>query len=246
MQAVAVRLTLCAITAGLATIGAVHAEPVTVGTHNSSSCFPLMCNNSGSNVGQSIDYQQVFASTEFSGPKTIDLISWHYDSTAGGTSTLLGGLYTAFWGYAAPGTVNNLSPNLSSNYVSSRTLIANVAVPPGGFDISSGITLSLDAAQRFTYDPALGNLLLEIVASNQDNVPEDAGNGFNQADITGNVTSRAFCVGSDACLADSAGLVTTFDTSVSEPGTLMLFVLGMVGLARVFRRGFVPGSGTGF
>jgi hypothetical protein len=217
--------------------GGVVQASVTVGNFNSRDCYPLMCNDSGTDVGQSIDYQQVYTSGAFSGPMTIDLISWYYDSTGGGGSDLLGGLYTVYWGYAAFGSVNNLSTNLPSNYVSARTLIASVLVPPGGFDISTGVTLSLDAAQKFTYDPALGNLLLEIVVTNQDNVPTGTGNGYNQADQTGSVTSRAYCVSGMGCFSDSTGLVTTFaDSTIPEPGTLVMVSFGMIVVSVVVLR----------
>lgn len=51
------------------------------------------------------------------------------------------------------------------------------------------------ARPRIVYNLALGNLLLEIVVTNQDNVPNFSGNGYNEADGSGTVTvtSRAYC-----------------------------------------------------
>jgi hypothetical protein len=216
---------------------AMHAD-VTIGVFNTGNCYPMMCNDSGTDVGQSIDYQQVYTSTAFNAPMTINAISWYYDHPDGGNAILLGGTYTVFWGYAAFDSVNNLSTNLASNYISNPTMIASVTVPPGGINDDPGITLTLDKAQQFTYDPTQGNLLLEIVVTNQDNVPNGSGNGYDEADLTGLVTSRAYCVANQGCVADAVGLVTTFafQAAVPEPGSLMMLGTGVIGLGGLLRR----------
>ena len=38
-----------------------HASSVTVGSMDGGNCYPFMCNDSGTNVGQSIDYQEAYA-----------------------------------------------------------------------------------------------------------------------------------------------------------------------------------------
>jgi hypothetical protein len=196
-----------------------------------------MCNNSGTDVGQSIDYQQVYAASAFSSPSTINSITWHYDYLAGGNATLLGGTYTVYWGYAALDSVMHLSTNLPSNYISGPTMIGEFTIPTGGVNDDPSFTFSFDSKQQFTYDPSLGNLLLEVIVNNQDNVPNGSGNGSNQDDDTGAVTSRAYCT-YNGCHADRTGLVTTFDVSapVPEPGGLALLGTGVIGLADFVRR----------
>src|SRR5262249_6580858 len=65
------------------------------------------------------------------------------------------------------------------------------------------------------YDPSLGELLLEIVVTNQDNVPNGIGAGANKADETGTVTSRAYCVTNIRCPPGPEGLVATVGNSTS-------------------------------
>ncbi len=221
----------------LVSVSMLSRADVTVGNFNTGNCYPLMCNDSGSNSGQSIDFQQVYSAAAFSSPMTINAISWYYDAVDGGAAILLGGTYTVFWGYAAFGSVNNLSTNLASNYISGSTLAADVTVPVGGINDNPGITLSLDAAQAIHYDPALGNLLLEVVVTNQDNVPNGSGNGYNEADSSGSMTSRAYCLTNVGCVADSVGLVTTFANTATtpEPDTLVMFGTAILAIAGTLR-----------
>jgi hypothetical protein len=204
-----------------------HAD-VTVGTDNYANCYPFMCNDSGTSSGQSIDYEQVYASTAFSGPQTIDTISWYFASVFGGNDVILGGSYEFEWGYAASNAVGNLSSTLASNYTSGPNVIGTAGIPAGGFNY--GAVLTLSGFLPFTYDPSLGDLLLEIIVTGQDNVANGSGNGYNEADDTGAETSRAYCITNLGCAADPAtGLVTTFGTSnVPEPSAVVL--LGTVAL----------------
>jgi hypothetical protein len=79
---------------------------------------------------------------------------------------------------------------------------------------------------------------LEFVVINQDNVPNGSGNGYNEADGSGSMTIRAYCLINSGCVADSVGLVTIFgNTSVTpEPSALLLFGSGIVGITAAVRR----------
>ena len=213
-----------------------HAD-VTVGSQDTGRCYPFMCNNSGTDIGQIIDYQQVYTATAFNGPLRVNSISWYYDSIDGGSAILLGGTYTLYWGYASFGSVSHLSTNLPSNYLSGSNLVGSFIIPSGGISDDPAMTFFLNSVEQFTYDPTLGNLLLEIVVTNQDNVPNGLGVGANGADDTGIVTSRAYCVTGSACRTGREGLVTTFGSSalVPEPGTLCLLGSAVIGLSGLLR-----------
>ncbi len=208
-----------------------HAVSVTVGSYDSGNCYPFMCNDSGTSSGVSIDYQQAFNSAKFSGPINITTISWeNYPFVAG--DYILGGSYDFYWGYSAVGL--GLSSNLASNYNGAATYLGTGI---GGFN--SGPVLTLFLGTGFTYDPSLGDLILEIVVNDQDNIPNGTGNGYNWADYTGTDTNRAFCVTNSGCYGASlGGLVTTFGgtPAVPEPGTLVMFGSGILGLAGMLRR----------
>ena len=100
MKATLKLLTLVAI---LSMTLMLHAASVTVGNYDSGNCYPFMCNDSGTNVGVSIDYQQAYNSAAFSGPITVSSISWYFASQFGGNDTILGGAYSFYWGYSAVG-----------------------------------------------------------------------------------------------------------------------------------------------
>lgn len=207
---------------------------VTVGNFDSGNCYPFMCNDSGTSSGVSIDYQQAYNSAKFSGPLTINTISWYYASVFGGNDTILGGNYSFYWGYSAVGL--GLSDNLASNYNGPANFLGTASVPSGGFVYGPVLTLT---GVNFTYDPSQGDLILEIVVDSQDNVPNGSGNGFNEADYTGTDTTRAYCLTNAGCFgADLGALVTTFNvgSATPEPGTLVMFGSGIIGLAGMLRR----------
>jgi hypothetical protein len=209
----------------------VHATSITVGSMDSGNCYPFTCNDSGTNSGVSVDLQEVYNSSAFSGPITVGAISYSY-WPFGGPSVLLGGTYAFYWGYSAVGL--GLTSNLPSNYNGNSNLFFIDIVPAGG--VNFGSSLLFNGFTPFTYDPNQGDLIIEVVAVDQDNVPNNGLNGYNWADYTGADVMRAYCLTNTGCTQSVEGaLVTTF-TSVPEPGTMVLFGSGALGLMGLLRR----------
>lgn len=73
-----------------------HAASITVGSMDNGNCYPFMCNDSGTSTGVSIDYQQAYISSAFSGPFNVTSLSWDY-WPFGGPAIALGGNYSFSW-----------------------------------------------------------------------------------------------------------------------------------------------------
>lgn len=225
------RIAICTLVAALlALVSGVGAfAQTTVGVTNDGNCYPFLCNDSGTISGVTIDYQQVYSHTAFSGPITISSLTFGFNPTFAGSSTVLSGTYDIYLSTtsAAVGALNG--SNLNSNLGLDNTL---VDVFSGG--VNSNPTFTINLSTQFNYNPALGNLLLEVLANNQPNVPNGSGNGYIDADGTGISTSRAYCFssGCPSGFSNDIGLVTTFNASPTpEPNSLTLFGLGLLGLA---------------
>lgn len=209
---------------------------ITVGVSNpfSGNCYPFMCNDSGHSTGQSIEFQEVYSSAAFpSTPTTITSETFYLQPLFGGSDTLLGGTYE-FSLSTTTAPVNGLSNTLANNLGPDNTSVLTYTVPAGG--VSFGTKFTFSNTTPFTYNPANGNLLLDVTVFNQDNVPNFTGNSYNQVDSSG-VTSRAYAFnGAPSGVADSIGLVTTFNaSSVPEPSAFFPLA-GVLGLGALLRR----------
>jgi hypothetical protein len=216
-----------------------RADEVTVGVADTGDCYPFMCNDSGTGSGLAIEYQQVYSSSEFSGPMLITSETFYdlYAQMFGGDDLLFGGNYT-FSLSTTSADVNMLGTDLADNLGADDTTVLTYSASPGGEMFGTDFTFT--NTTPFLYNPADGNLLLDITVEDQDNLVNALGNSYNDADDTGMETSRAYEFTGDAttAVADSTGLVTTFETTpVPEPSTFVLaftFVslLGAGGLLR--------------
>ncbi|HLM79756.1 MAG TPA: hypothetical protein VE957_23060 [Terriglobales bacterium] len=105
---------------------------------------------------------------------------------------------------AAP--INGLSSIAANNIGPDNVTFANFNVFSNDVDSNPSFTIT---GGPFLYDPCRGNLLIDLVITNQDNVPNGSGNGFIQADSSGTQTSRLFAFDSSGVgTTDSVGLVT--------------------------------------
>jgi hypothetical protein len=212
----------------------------TIGNYDWASCYPFLCNDSGTDVGPSITYQQAYRASAFSGPITISTLSFYsYDYNSAGN--VLGGDYQIYLSTTSR-AVGNLHQKFSQNLGADNALFysGNLAGAVNGneFDI---------LGTPFLYDPADGNLLMTIYVSGQDNVPngDDYSNGFFWADYPDNgkvhATARNYVVGSGtkANKDDNLlGLVTGFNeaAAVPEPASLALLGCGLGALAVLGRK----------
>ena len=202
-----------------------HAQ-VTIGNSNSNNVFPFGIT---SYVGE---YQQVYASAAFPGPITITSITFKTLSGFGNTSitdNLSLGLSTTSASVSAPST--SYASNKGADFT---TVFTGAKVISGGtdtFDTVFSIT-------PFTYNPALGNLLLDVFVTSNTGGQVVLSAGTGSAD-----TSRIFNSGGSgaATLGSGQGLQTQFafrsSSTVPEPGAMALLLgSGMTGCFIAFRR----------
>jgi hypothetical protein len=209
---------------------ATPAMAVVVGFSGGGNCYPFNCNNSGTSVGESYDYYQIYSSAAFSGPLTFDTISFFdYVDLGFKSRPVLNGNYVISFGVTS-------EPVGGTYPVGSITNLAEFFNGPlGGSSVGGVFSISGTA---FSYNPLNGNLVMHLVASDQDLVPNGFGNGYFQADYAGLVTSRAVMLSNGIVVEGDGALVTEFHSAnaVPEPATWAMMIAGFAGIGATMRR----------
>jgi hypothetical protein len=189
---------------------------VTVGTPTIGGlCAPFGCSYSGV-------YQQVYGSSAFSGPTAINTVEFLFPQF-GNEWTDNNGSYTIAF-YLTNQPVNGLSTNPATN---ATTLLSSFGT------FTPGLSYSF-VGNSFTYDPALGNLLMQVMSSG---TPGDS-NALAYSSATGDAMSNLYRpLGGGALTTGTNGLVTSFSvTPVPEPSTWALMLVGFFAIGTVARQ----------
>jgi len=152
--------TACAVACSLMLIlrmGASADADVIVGAPgNTANLFPFVSYNGG----MTGEYQQAYAAADFSDPITITGLSFFAAPQIGGGIVTIQGTYTISLAYSA-NPVGSLSSTFANNIGANFTTIFS------GQSTQSGVNITFPASTPFTYNPSMGPLLLDVVASTQ-------------------------------------------------------------------------------
>ncbi len=186
-----------------------------IGSSDSGNCYPYLCQDSGNSSGPTFDYQQIYNGSLFGGPTSISSITY-YSWTPIPAVNVLHGNYTITFG--------TTTSAIGAGYPISMSNVATFYSGDLGTTLS-GTTFTISGAP-YTFNPADGNLVIEIVASDQDNVP-NSGAGYFFADYTGADTTRAYFLTNIGQANGTGALVTGFNVgAVPEASTWAMLIAG--------------------
>jgi hypothetical protein len=214
----------------VALLAAAMAQPaaadIVIGTANGvNNAFPFGTTNY---VGE---YQQLYASSDFAGPITITGLGFAAGTGAGTMRT-----FNATISFStSSATLTTMSTNYAANRGADNTVVFNSVV---NYTSAGNNTFDLNfVTTPFTYNPANGSLLLDVVIGST-----NTGGGVFFNSTTDAVTTRAYNNAGNGFVVvePDRGLVTLLRTTASavpEPSVLALAgvaaaVFAAVGFAR--------------
>lgn len=208
--AFALSVTMAGSASASLTVGVPGGAPVTV---------PFFA-NTGTTSTPSFEFEQIYSSSAFSGPLTINSLTFF--APPGGDPTLAGDYDFVLGTTTSP--LFSTYPLALSNTQTFRN---------GAIGAHSG-DLMLSGAP-YAYNPADGNLVVEIIVTNQANIAVTNGGGF-YSDKDG-LMSRTWLFPGQAAVVSARGLVTEFNGPglVPEPATWTLMLAGFAGLGVLLR-----------
>jgi hypothetical protein len=210
------------------------ADAASVGSIGNDDPFDLADTNLSS-----MRYQQVYASSQFSGPILITGMDFRVAALFSGFSSTLSSIQIDLSTTSA--AVDHLDETFSNNVGSDDTVVfakgalalSGSAGGPAG--VAKAFDVHIGFSTPFIYDPAKGNLLLDVRnfdggssgpldsdQSNTDSVSRLVADGVNET----------------KGLTDSSGLVTQFDfdtVATPEPSSIAFGALGLLAIAAVRR-----------
>lgn len=195
--------------------------PPDAGTGN---CFPFSCDYNH-------EYQQVYTGSQFPGSILITGLEFYNTQDDEGATAMS----TGNWQISLSTTAadwNSLSVMFANNIGADNTVVFNGNLAqPWAF----GNTLAITLSTPFFYNPAAGNLLLDVVSSgvtSPTNIFFDT-NGFNNFALNGNtIMGRVYTMPPNNVADAGYGLVTGFQTGTLTPEPAAMFLFGP-GLAAV-------------
>ena len=188
------------------------ASAIVIGSRDGNTCYPFSCGSNG-------EYQQIYLSSAFTAPFSISSIAFASGSPYPNIAKSLNveiGLSTSSAAALSNSYLANRGSNFTIVYSGSRTFVSSGT---DTFDL-------IFNTSPFLYNPALGNLLLDIKV----NAVSNAIIAFNETDTP--LTSRLIDLGFPF-VSPSSGLLTSFGVgpqivAVPETSTSTMLSVGII------------------